>query len=64
MSVSLWLWGYSRPGQAVLAGFQINTTGSEAVNRVVLSGEPVKPAMVHFLYVISFKCLGLLMREC
>lgn len=40
MSVSLWLWGYSSPASTVLAGFQINTTGSEAINRVVLSGEP------------------------
>lgn len=53
MSVSLWLWGYSRPGQAVLAGFQINTAGSETVNRVIVSLEK-KPATLNSFYEIFF----------
>lgn len=50
MSVSLWLWGYSRPGQAVLAGFQINTAGSETVNRVLLSGVTLNSFYVIFIF--------------
>ncbi len=55
MSVSLWLWGYSRPGQTVLDGFQINTTGSEAVNRGRTLWRTRKPVTLNFFYVTSLK---------
>lgn len=39
MSVSLWLCGYSKLIQTVRAGFQINTTGSRAVNSRALENQ-------------------------